>query len=122
MAYKREIKWTDESINAVDTLMENVREAIERDAECFAKVEGEEVSERFLELALYKAIMTLNETNKLVMFKKLGPVSGSNLIASLEMRAITDVTQIMFEDLKKEFGGDIPEQMKDIFKNFGFDV
>ena len=109
----KEKKWEPTCDILLDTMVGIIRDSIIADAEDLANFSNKETVQPFcLEMALYKSIMTLNETNKANILKNFGPEEGFSLIKNLELRAKTDLTKIMVDDLKEQFGDDLPPEIK----------
>jgi len=109
--------WNPQCEEALDQMMDTMKENIKHDAEEHARFIGQETVDALsLEIALYKSVMTLNETNKAVIFKKLGPQEGTTIINELEYRARTDVTRILLEDVMKKYDDFPPHIQKAVDK------
>lgn len=107
--------WDKRCEDSLEQMVSIFRKSIITDAELFAKFRGENtVNSQALELALYKSVMTLNESNKSIMFKKIGP-EAMNLIVSLEKRAIADVSINIIEELEKDLER-LPPEIQSIVK------
>lgn len=98
----------------LDEMVSVFRKSIISDAETFAKFSNSDtVNAQALEIALYKSVMTLNESNRATIFQRLGPVQGMNLIHSLEDRAIMDVTMNVVEDMEANWDN-LPTEVQDL--------
>ena len=73
------------------------------------------VDAQCLEIALYKATATLNETNHAAILKKLGTDEGIKLIDSIETRAKHDVSMILFNELEK-ISDELSPEMQDVVR------
>lgn len=108
--------WDKPLEEALDKMVDAFRRSVISDCESFATFRGQEkVTAQGLELALYKSIMTINKTNKAVMFKRLGPAAASDLIQTLEDRAFNDVSMSILEDLEANFDK-LPPEIQEVVK------
>jgi len=115
-------KWSKETEESLEIMVSIFREAVISAAERFSDYnEQKEVTAQCLEVGLYESVMTLNETNKAVMFQRMGLLRAMDLINSLEIRAISDVSLSVIQDIEENRMEEIPEELKgmieDIKKN-----
>jgi len=109
-------QWPQELTNLLNQMMENIKSCIISDAEEFADFNGMNiVNGQSLEIALYKATATLNETNHAAILKKLGPDEGMKLINSIESRAKHDVSEMLFNELEK-MSDELSPEIQDIVR------
>jgi len=112
---KKNMKWDERCTESLDILMDVMKQSIINDAEDFAiHEEVDFVSPQALEIALYKSISTLNATNHATIIKKIGIELGTKLIASLETRAQSHISNILLEEIKEKNGGELPEEVQKI--------
>lgn len=107
--------WDKGLEESLDRIVSLFRKSIISDAEAFATFrKSDSVSSQGLEVALYKSVMTLNESNKAIMFQRMWPFDANNLIRSLEERAILDVSLTVMEEMEDNWDS-LPQELKDIF-------
>jgi hypothetical protein len=108
--------WDKDCEDALDKMVSIFRKSIIIDAETFASFSNSNnITSQALEVALYKSIMTLNESNKSILFKKMGPIEASKLIQALELKAIEDVSLAVLEELEENFEN-LPSELQELVK------
>ena len=104
--------WDKECETALDDLLQRLRESFITDAEAYADfMKTDHVDFRGLEVALFKTITTMNETNKAVIIKKMGPDQGYNIIHNFEARASEDVSLAIMDELMEKYD-ELPEEIQ----------
>lgn len=111
----KKIKWPSEVEKMLDDLMISMKQGIVDEVELFAEANNsDEVSYANLEMGLYKAVLTLNETNKCSIIKNFGMEKGIELISMFENQARSSLTDVIIEDMKKDFGGEVPPEIQEM--------
>lgn len=106
--------WDEGCEKDLDAMLLLIRKSIIADAEAYTQFLNEEkVGPKALEVALYKSIMTLNETIKAVIIKKLGPTDGVHIIQSYESRAMEDVSVSVFDEIMENYDN-LPPELKSL--------
>jgi len=106
--------WDKHCEDALESMVNIFRRSVISDAESFATFRNQNnITAQGLEIALFKSVMTLNESNKAVMFKRLGLVEATSLIKSLEDRAIADVSMSVIEELEENYDN-LPPELQEI--------
>ena len=101
--------------SSLNELMETMKLSLVNEAELFADSIGkDQVDESCLEMALYKSIMTLNQTNKAIIIKKLGIVNGMRFFEELEAQSIKDINGVIIEEIMENYDN-LPEELKTLF-------
>lgn len=109
-------KWTKETEDSFNKLIDLFKKSLILDAELYSKFRGlDEVSIQCFEVALYKTVMTLNESNKASIIKKSGP-EGLRMINAFEEKAINDITVEVINGVEID-KLQIPDELKDILNN-----
>jgi len=110
--------WSSDLEKMLENLISILRKSIISDAEDFAKFRNSDsVNAQGLETALYKSVMTLNESNKATMFQRFGPTQAIELIHNLEDQAVLDVTMTVIEDMERNWDN-LPQELKDMITQF----
>lgn len=105
--------WDKQCEDVLEQMVSIFRKSIITDAEIFSTLRSQNtVTAQGLEIALYKSVMTLNEFNKAILFKKIGPYEATILIKQLEERAIQDVCMGIIDDLEENYNNLPPEVKK----------
>jgi len=106
--------WDKGLEEALENLVSIFRKSIICDAEAFANFsKSDKVTAQGLEVALYKSVMTLNESNKATIIQKLGPKEAMDMIRRFEERAMLDISMTIMEDAEVNWDN-LPPNLQEI--------
>ena len=107
--------WSKDCNFLLDSLMEKIKDFIIIDIELTANEnKSNEIKIQDIEISLYKSIMLLNEFNKFNLVKQLGTKDGFNIIRSLENLTKQEISNLIVDDIKKNYGKDMPKELQGI--------
>jgi hypothetical protein len=118
-------EWPVEVNDMLEMLLDRIRHGVIENTEAFVDHQRDNfntndgVSFYALKVAFTMVIAIANEINNCCLMRDLGPKYGATVIQDIKSRALSEAAVSMIKQIKDEYGGEIPDEVKKLMDLFG---